>query len=114
MLVSLMPTTAALAQFTGPSASVRSVTVAEAKTLRVGTYVSMTGNVVNHQRSEYFTFRDETGEMRVEIPRRVWRGRQVGPSDPVRIFGEIDRGFSGRYIDVKILEVLAEADPPGN
>ncbi len=98
--------TQAMAQFTGPSASGRPATVAAAQEVRVGTYVTLTGNIVNHQRSDYFTFRDDTGEIRVEIASNVWQGRQVGPNDKVRIMGEVDRGPGGRYIWVKTLDVL--------
>ncbi len=97
---------AAMAQFTGPSTAGRPATVAAAQDVRVGTYVTLTGHIVNHQRSDYFTFRDDTGEIRVEIAPNVWQGRQVGPTDKVRIMGEVDRGRGGRYIWVKTLDVL--------
>ena len=96
----------AMAQFTGPGASGRPSTVAEAREGRLGSYVTLTGHVVNHQRSDYFTFRDETGEIRVEIGSNVWNGRKVGPNDKVRLLGEVDRGPAGRYVWVKSLEVL--------
>ncbi|GAB3511181.1 YgiW/YdeI family stress tolerance OB fold protein [Pseudoxanthomonas daejeonensis] len=97
----------ATAQFTGPSASPQASTVAAVGNARVGSDVTLTGNVVGHLRDEYFTFRDETGEIRVEIENKTWQGRKVGPEDKVRITGEIERGFGGRYIDVQTLEVLA-------
>lgn len=104
-LSTLMASTA-MAQFTGPSAAGRPATVAAAQDVRIGTYVTLTGHIVNHQRSDYFTFRDDTGEIRVEIASNVWQGRQVGPNDKVRIMGEVDRGPGGRYIWVKTLDVL--------
>ena len=61
----------ATAQFTGPSASGRPSTVAEARDVRLGSYVTLTGHIVNHQRSDYFTFRDDTGEIRVETADRA-------------------------------------------
>ncbi len=92
------------AQFTGPSAPRGQVaTVAEANALRAGTYVTVTGNILSHQREAYYTFGDGTGEIRVEISRRVWRGQEVTPSTPVQIFGEVDRGLRGRYIYVETL-----------
>jgi uncharacterized protein (TIGR00156 family) len=99
--------TPAIAQFTGPSATAQTSTVAAVGSARVGSDVTLTGNVVSHIRDEYFTFRDDTGEIRVEIENRTWQGRKVGPGDKVRITGEIERGFGGRYIDVQTLEVLA-------
>jgi uncharacterized protein (TIGR00156 family) len=96
----------AMAQFTGPSASGRPATVAEARDARLGSYVTLTGHIVNHQRSDYFTFRDDSGEIRVEIEPGVFGGRKVGPDTRVRLLGEVDRGIAGRYIWVKSLEVL--------
>jgi len=97
---------AAMAQFTGPSVAGRPSTVAETRDARLGSYVTLTGNIVNHQRGDYFTFRDDTGEIRVEIESRLWQGRQVAPQDRVRLMGEVDRGFGGRYVWVKTLDVL--------
>lgn len=61
--LSFAPT--ASAQFTGPSASAQASTVAAVGSARVGSDVTLTGNVIGHIRDEYFTFRDETGEIRV-------------------------------------------------
>lgn len=105
-LVFSLIATGVMAQFTGPSATGRPGTVADANRARIGTYVTLTGNIVNHQRSDYFTFRDNTGEIRVEIASNVWGGRQVGPTDQVRIMGEVDTSPRGRYVWVKTLDVL--------
>ncbi|AKC86739.1 YgiW/YdeI family stress tolerance OB fold protein [Pseudoxanthomonas suwonensis] len=106
LCLSTLLASAAMAQFTGPSASGRPSTVAEARDVRLGSYVTLTGHIVNHQRSDYFTFRDDTGEIRVEISSGVWGGRKVGPETQVRLMGEVDRGPAGRYIWVKTLDVL--------
>ena len=105
-LLLVLPASAAQAQFTGPSASPQPVTVAQAADARSGSNVTLEGNVVGHLRDEYYTFRDGTGEIRVEIDRRTWNGREVGPDDRVRISGEIERDWRGRYIDVERLDVL--------
>ena len=104
--LSVLSASAAMAQFTGPSASGPPTTVSAVGNARIGSYVTLTGNIVNHQRSDYFTFRDDTGEIRVEIASGVWGGRQVGPDTRVRLLGEVDRGPAGRYVWVKTLEVL--------
>lgn len=105
-LLLALPASAAMAQFTGPSASPPPATVAQAADARVGSDVTLTGHVVGHLRDEYYTFRDDTGDIRVEIDRRTWNGREVGPTDKVRISGEIERDWRGRYIDVERLDVL--------
>ncbi len=96
----------AAAQFTGPSVQGRAATVAEAQSAQSGSYVTVTGKIVAHQRSDYFTFRDDTGEIRVEIESNVWRGREVSPDTTVRLLAEVDQGRAGRYLWVKSLEVV--------
>ena len=94
------------AQFMGPEVSGASATVAEATRSRPGTYLTMTGNIVSHLREDYFLFRDQTGEMRVEIDNRVFRNQPVTPQDRVRIHGEIDRNSRGIYMWVKTLDIV--------
>jgi len=105
LLLSLLGSTAT-AQFTGPGATGRESTVAQVADMRLGSYVTVTGNVVAHQRQNYFTFRDGTGEIRVEIENSVWQNRQVGPETTVRLLGEVDRGVAGRYLWVKSLQIV--------
>lgn len=95
----------AVAQFTGPSAAGQASTASAVRDVRLGTYVTLTGRIVNHQRDDYFTFRDETGEVRVEIESATWGGRKIGPDDTVRLLGEVDRGRAGRYVWVKSLHI---------
>lgn len=96
----------ATAQFTGPGASGREQTVEQIADIRLGSYVTVTGNIVAHQREDYYTFRDATGEIRVEISNSVWRDRDISPETRVRLLGEVDTGTAGRYLWVKSLEVI--------
>lgn len=94
------------AQFTGPSATGRAGSVAEAMRARPGSYIVVTGTIVSHLREEYYSFRDASGEIRVEIPHETWRGRRVSPATTVRLLAEVDLGIAGRYLWVKSLEVV--------
>lgn len=105
IVVGLLASTAQ-AQFTGPSASGRERTVAQVRDARLGSYVTVTGNVVEHLRGEYFTFRDRTGDIRVEIESSVWQGRPVAPETKVRLVGEVDQGVAGRYLWIKSLQIV--------
>jgi len=96
----------AMAQFTGPSVTERPSTVAEAHQAIPGTYVTVTGHIVARLREDYYTFRDATGEIHVEIEAPVWRNRQIGPETKVRLFAEVDLGITGRYLWVESLEVV--------
>ena len=94
-------------QFAGPEAPGEVTTVQEVTSARIGSYVTVVGNVVNHLREDYYTFRDETGEIRVEIPHRVWQNRTVTPDTRVRLLAEVDRNLAGvRYLWVKSLEIV--------
>jgi len=96
----------AIAQFSGPSPAGRTLSVQQAREARVGSYVTVTGHIVNHLREDYYTFRDATGEIRVEIASGVWQNRKVEPETKVRLLAEVDRGPAGRYLWVKSLEVV--------
>lgn len=96
----------ATAQFTGPSSTGQPSTVAQVRGARLGSYVTVTGNIVAHQRQNYFTFRDASGEIRVEIENPVWQNRPVAPETKVRLLGEVDQGIAGRYLWIKSLELV--------
>lgn len=104
--------TVAMAQFTGPGGArggqgtVQEVTAAGVADAREGSNVVLTGNIVAHIRSDHFTFRDASGEVRVEIDDDIWRGRKVGPETRVRLTGEVDRDRRGRYVDVDALDIV--------
>ena len=108
LMLASIPVAPAMAQFTGPSsaASSRPSVVAAVSRARPGAYVTLTGNIVSHQRSDYFLFRDATGEIRVEIGSSVFAGRAVTPDTRVRLVGEVDVGLAGRYVWVQSLEIL--------
>jgi len=96
----------ATAQFTGPGATGQATTAAQVRGARLGSYVIVTGNIVAHQRQNYFTFRDGSGEIRVEIENPVWQNRPIAPETKVRLLGEVDQGIAGRYLWIKSLEVV--------
>jgi uncharacterized protein (TIGR00156 family) len=106
-LVWLLFSSNAVAQFTGPTATGRTSTVEEARNARVDTYVTVTGNIVSHLRENYYTFRDSTGDIRVEIESRVWRNREIGPDTTVQLLAEVDRNAAGTvYLWVESLEIV--------
>jgi uncharacterized protein (TIGR00156 family) len=96
----------AYAQFTGPGAAGAQVTAAEASAARAGTYVTLEGNIVTHLREDYFTFRDASGDIRVEVDPDVFQNRPVSPETRVRLLGEVDTGRSGPYVWIRSLEIL--------
>lgn len=101
--------TAATGGFEGPVSGVMADTVAKAVTLGDDSPVVLTGNIVSQVAGskDKFTFKDATGEVRVEIDRKVFAGRTVTPKDTVRIMGKVDKDFGKNVkIDAKALEIL--------
>lgn len=95
--------------FQGPIAGAQAATVAEALTLGDDAPVTLTGNIISQVAgsNDKFNFRDATGEMKVEIGRKVFQGRTVTPRDTVRISGKVDKDLGKpAEIDVKMLEII--------
>ena len=85
-------------------ASRHPVTVSEARNLSNNSWVIISGNIVNETRSgKYYTFRDSTGEITLEIERKVWRGLSVGVSDTVEIHGYMEISKGQVSIEVKAI-----------
>lgn len=94
--------------FDGPVSGAMADTVAKAVTLGDDSPVVLTGNIVSQVAGskDKFLFKDATGEVRVEIDRKVFAGRTVTPKDTVRIMGKVDKDFGKDVkIDVKMLEI---------
>jgi uncharacterized protein (TIGR00156 family) len=97
----------AAAQFTGPVVDRPTLTVKEAREARVGTYAVVSGQIINQLREDYYTFRDESGEIRVENAPNLWKGRRVSPETTVRLFVEVDSNIFGRrYLWVESIEIV--------
>lgn len=99
----------AYAAFKGPGASAPGTTVAQVKSMPDDTRVTLVGKIVSQLpgSDDKYMFRDNTGEIMVEIDFKRFRGQEVTPNNTVRISGEVDKDF-GRApeIDVKQLDVL--------
>ena len=106
LVVIFVPVTS-LAQFTGPVAERTELTVEQALEARVGTYAVVTGQIINQIREDYYTFRDGTGDIRIEIAPNVWNNQEVTPQTTVRLHVEVDTNLFGRrYLWVESLEVV--------
>ena len=77
--------------------------ISEVRVLPRNSWVILRGTIVNMVRREYYTFRDSSGEILVEIDDDVWRGLTVSPSDVVEIRGEVDMERGQVSIDVQAI-----------
>ncbi|MCK9257697.1 MAG: NirD/YgiW/YdeI family stress tolerance protein [Sulfurospirillaceae bacterium] len=84
--------------FTGPTIS--KITVVEAKKLCDDTPVVLEGNIVKHLGSDKYMFKDETGDITVEIENKNWNGITVGENDKIILYGEVDKDWNSIEIDV--------------
>jgi uncharacterized protein (TIGR00156 family) len=93
--------------FTGPGPDgERTITVKQAAALADDTRVVLTGTIVRSLGDEKYIFNDATGEITIEIDRKVWRGLSVGESDRVEISGKVDKDFLKTEIEVKKIRKL--------
>ena len=92
-----------MAGFDGPRApSLAPTTVQQALTMRDDTIVVLTGHIINSLGDEKYMFRDDTGEVIIEIDDEDWHGITVKPEDLIEIVGEVDKEFMEKTkIDVK-------------
>jgi uncharacterized protein (TIGR00156 family) len=92
--------------FTGPGAGEtpvvgRNVTINEARNYPHDSWVVITGNIVRTlPGGTHFTFRDQSGDITVEIGPKEWRGLSAGVSDVVEISGEVKKERGQIFIRV--------------
>lgn len=98
------PTSTQSGGFVGPDGT--STTVANAKTLRDDTWVTLKGTIVERISDDLYTFKDETGTINVDIDDKRWNGLTVTPQDKVEIRGEVDKDWNSVEIDVKQIQKL--------
>jgi uncharacterized protein (TIGR00156 family) len=95
----------AVAAFTGPTTSAIN-TVKEAQNAADDSFVLLTGNIVQALGDETYLFKDETGEIQVEIDNEDWMGQDVSPQDKVAIRGEVDSEWTTMQIDVDTIQKI--------
>lgn len=101
-------TGAGMGGFSGPSQA--PVTVAEVKKYSVmqdDTPVVLVGRITGSVGGEHYSFKDNTGEITIEIDHKDWHGVNVSPQNTVKIYGEVDKDFSqDPKVDVKRVEII--------
>lgn len=94
--------TSAFAGFqSGNSHAQNANTVAQAKKAYDDAYVSLNGYIVQKVGDEKYTFKDSTGQIRVEIDDDLWGGLTATPKTRVTIYGQVDKDNGRTEIDVK-------------
>jgi uncharacterized protein (TIGR00156 family) len=92
--------------FDGPGATSRVVSVTTVSNLGDDTKVILEGYLIKQIRDEHYIFKDNTGEIEIEIDDEDFRGAKVTPKTKLRISGEVDKDWESIKIDVDYLEIL--------
>jgi uncharacterized protein (TIGR00156 family) len=92
--------------FDGPGATSRVVPVTTVNDMEDDTKVILEGYLIKQIRDEHYIFKDNTGEIEVEIDDEDFRGANVTPKTKLRISGEVDKDWESIKIDVDYLEIL--------
>ncbi len=102
--------TAAQAQYVGPSTVKTPGTVAEVLKAPVDDQeVVLRGRILEKLSKDKYRFADSSGEIRVEIDLKDFRGQTISDSTVVEIRGEVETSFvKSPEIDVKHLTVVKQ------
>ena len=68
-------------------------TVADAMNMKEDSHIYLEGNLIKKNCKSCYTFKDATGEIKVEISKKAWNKLNVTPDQKVRIYGEVDKSF---------------------
>lgn len=95
----------AASQFVSDTTSVQ--TVAAVKKMKDNSWFTLEGHIVKQTREERYLFRDQSGEVEVEIDNDKWKGRKVDPGTKIRIAGEVEKDWlSSMEVEVKRIELI--------
>lgn len=78
-------------------------TVQQALKAKDDTAVTLTGYIVSRvgNDDDEFIFKDSTGEIKIDVEERAWKGQNIGPNDKITISGQVDtNGLRKSEIDV--------------
>ncbi len=82
------------------------LTVDQVKGMGDDSKVWVEGSIIQKNGDEKYLFQDSTGSIIVEIDDDAWHGLVIGPTDTVRIYGEVDHGMFNTEIDIDYIEKL--------
>lgn len=99
-------TSASKGGFKGPNAKHVIHDVVSALNASDDAKIELTGHIISSVSHDEYIFRDQTGDIKVEIDDDLWRGETVTPDTKVMIRGEVDKDWSEVTIDADTLEVV--------
>lgn len=67
-------------------------------------YIVLEGNIIRQVGKDDFIFKDNSGEIEVEIERRAWAGQTISPEDKVKLYAEVDKSWNKIEVEVNRIE----------
>lgn len=69
-------------------------------------YIVLEGNIIRQVGKDDFIFKDNSGEIEVEIERRAWAGQTISPEDKVKLYAEVDKSWNKIEVEVNRVEKI--------
>ena len=82
------------------------VAVKSLKNLSDDASVVLEGYVIKQTREEHYMFKDDTGQIEIDVDEDILKGVKLTPGIKVRISGEVDKNDNGVSVDVDHLEII--------
>lgn len=108
IILSCVLTLPAFAAYNGSGLSSDVKTAADASTAKDDTPVELTGHLVKSLGADKYLFRDNSGDIEVEIDNALWRDIEVSSDTTVTLKGEVDDEWQGIEIEIDSIDLMAE------
>ena len=93
------------------------VKVSDVMGMKEGKSIWLQGNITRKIDKDHYAFKDDTGEIRIRIPKMVLKGNEIPTDQTIKIFGKIEKNdFISRKrnippeIKVKKIEIVEEKE----
>lgn len=108
MILSCVLTMPAFAAYNGPGVASHIRTAADAAKAKDDTPVELTGYIVKSIGDEKYLFRDDSGDVEVEIDNTLWRDIEVSSDTMVKLIGEVDDEWQGIEIEIDSMRLVSQ------
>lgn len=92
--------------FAQNTSSLELSTVIEVSQMEDNTKVMLEGFIGRQSGDDNYIFKDDTGEITIEVEEDTWRGQNVNEDIKVRIMGEYEKEANSEEIEVEWLEII--------
>lgn len=107
IILSCVLTLPAFAAYNAPGVSTQAKNSADARKAKDDTPVVLTGHLIKNLGDANYLFRDNSGEVEVEIDNALWREIEVSSDTTVTLKGEVDDDWQGIEIEIDSIEIVA-------